>query len=213
MTPCLQFVSARRYSALVLEGLDEVGWADLSHAYGSAGDVPALLRQAGSGGDVAGEAISELYGRLFHQGTVCPATGAAVPFLVELARWAPARRGSLLPDGVRVVGGDHPHTFIIRARVASLTGECGNEAEALRMSLALLLDQNRVLGPDHFITRSHVAGWTDKCGDAAEALRLFQALLLDEERVLGPDHPSTLATRDSIAYWTQMRDEQTGQAG
>ncbi len=88
------FVGARRYGALVLvlESLDEVGWAGLSHAYGSAGDVPAWLRQAGSGGDRAGDAISELYGSLFHQGTVYPATRAAVPFLAELARSAPARR-------------------------------------------------------------------------------------------------------------------------
>ena len=77
----------------MLEGLDEIGWASLSHAYGGAGDVPALLRQAGSAGDVAGEAISELYGSLFHQGTVYPATGAAVPFIVELAQRAPTHRG------------------------------------------------------------------------------------------------------------------------
>ncbi len=42
--------------------------------------------------DGAGDAISELYGSLFHQGTVYPATTAGVPFLVELAWSAPARR-------------------------------------------------------------------------------------------------------------------------
>lgn len=90
MTAPASFVGARRYGALVLDRLDEAGWAGLSHAYGSAEDVPALLRQAGSGGDGAGDAISELYGSLFHQGTVYPATAAAVPFLAELARSAPA---------------------------------------------------------------------------------------------------------------------------
>lgn len=55
-------------------------------------NVPALLRRAGSGGYGAGDAISGLYGSLFHQGTVYPATREAVPFLAELARSAPARR-------------------------------------------------------------------------------------------------------------------------
>ena len=76
----------------MLEGLDEVSWADLSHAYGSADDVPVLLRRAGSGGDEARAAIGDLYGKVFHQGTVYPATVAAVPFLVELAGSAPDRR-------------------------------------------------------------------------------------------------------------------------
>ena len=51
-----------------------------------------LLRQAASGGDATGDAISALYGSLFHQGTVYPATAAAVPFLAELARRGPSRR-------------------------------------------------------------------------------------------------------------------------
>jgi hypothetical protein len=76
----------------VLDGLDDVGWTERSHAYGSAADIPGLLRQAASGGDAAGEAISALYGSLFHQGTVYPATAAAVPFLAELARLGPSCR-------------------------------------------------------------------------------------------------------------------------
>ncbi|MEV4709105.1 hypothetical protein [Actinoplanes sp. NPDC049316] len=60
----------------MLDGLDEVDWAALTHAYGPAHDVPELLREA---------ALSDLYGRIFHQGTVYTATAAAVPFLVELA--------------------------------------------------------------------------------------------------------------------------------
>ncbi len=76
----------------MLDGLDDVGWTERSHAYGSAADIPGLLRQAASGGDAAGEAISALYGSLFHQGTVYPATAAAVPFLAELARLGPSCR-------------------------------------------------------------------------------------------------------------------------
>jgi hypothetical protein len=77
--------------------LDDVAWAELSHAYGSAANVPELLRQAASeDDDTAGEAISELYATIFHQGSVYPATVAAVPFLAELARHAPQRRDELV---------------------------------------------------------------------------------------------------------------------
>ncbi|GLY74583.1 hypothetical protein [Actinoallomurus iriomotensis] len=76
----------------MLDGLDDVAWSELGHAYGDAGDVPDLLRRAAAGGDEAGEALAELYGCVFHQGTVYSATVAAVPFLTELARCAPEPR-------------------------------------------------------------------------------------------------------------------------
>jgi hypothetical protein len=118
-------VGGRQYGALVLEGLDAVGWAGLIHAYGAAGDVPALLRRAGSGGEGARAAISKLYGCLFHQGTVYPATEAAVPFLAELARSGPSHRGELtwmtgmLADPHHAYGSDFD---AVSAAVASHAG-------------------------------------------------------------------------------------------
>jgi hypothetical protein len=133
----------------VLEGLDEIGWASLSHAYGGAGDVPALLRQAGSAGDVAGEAISELYGSLFHQGTVCPATGAAVPFLVELAQRAPTRRGEfawmigMLADPHHAYGSAFD---MVRAAVVAhagvFTGLLADADDQVRAAAAYVLAQS-----------------------------------------------------------------------
>ncbi|WP_234331152.1 hypothetical protein [Streptomyces sp. NRRL F-4474] len=69
-----------------LDGLDTRPWSSLSHAYGSAEDVPDLLR-ALAGADVAAadEALSELYGSVLHQGTVYAASAEAVPFLAEIA--------------------------------------------------------------------------------------------------------------------------------
>ena len=81
----------------------------------------------------------------------------------------------------------------------------GDAREALRLSRALLPDQERVLGRDHpdtLRTRNNIAGWTGAVGDAREALRLFAELLPDRERVLGRDHPDTLRTRNNIAHWT-----------
>ncbi|MFG2969638.1 hypothetical protein ACGFZS_40835 [Streptomyces sp. NPDC048288] len=69
--------------AHALDGLDDRPWSSLSHAYGSAEDVPDLLR-ALAGAD-AEEALSELYGSVLHQGTVYAASAEAVPFLAGIA--------------------------------------------------------------------------------------------------------------------------------
>src|SRR5438128_8301814 len=70
---------------LMLEGVDIVDWAALRHAYGEASDVPELLRSLlSSDAGRRHHAIYELFGNIYHQGTVYPATAAAVPFLYEL---------------------------------------------------------------------------------------------------------------------------------
>jgi hypothetical protein len=71
----------------LLDGIDSIDWASLGHAYGSAQDVPALIRAlASSDEDRRKQALYELYGNIWHQGTVYPATAAAVPFLYELLK-------------------------------------------------------------------------------------------------------------------------------
>jgi hypothetical protein len=70
----------------VLEGWEAVDWAALGHAYGSAEDVPWLLRQVRSTDPkVRQETLHELFFTIVHQGTRYSATAPAVPFLVELA--------------------------------------------------------------------------------------------------------------------------------
>ncbi|WP_405984384.1 hypothetical protein [Streptomyces sp. NBC_00872] len=70
----------------VFADLDAQPWAELEHAYGGAEDVPELLRGlAGEDEEEASEALSELYGSIFHQGSVYEATARAVPYLAGLA--------------------------------------------------------------------------------------------------------------------------------
>lgn len=80
-------------------GLGAVDWAALQHHYGSAADVPELLRRcAGPDAGDAEDASSELLNLLFHQGGwICSAAPAALPFLLRLAARpdVPARRGLL----------------------------------------------------------------------------------------------------------------------
>jgi HEAT repeat protein len=69
----------------MLEGLSDVPWAGLEHAYGSAADVPDLIRALRAADpDVRKKARWQLYGNIFHQGTRYEASAYAAPFLLEL---------------------------------------------------------------------------------------------------------------------------------
>jgi len=69
----------------MLEGLDRVDWTSLRHAHGAATDVPGSLRSLLSADPkMRDEAIYDLFGNIWHQGTVYAASAAAVPFLYEL---------------------------------------------------------------------------------------------------------------------------------
>jgi hypothetical protein len=70
----------------VFRGIDEVDWASMEHAYGSAADVPELLRGLASPYPQEREtALDGMYGAVHHQGDVYDSTLAAVPFLFALA--------------------------------------------------------------------------------------------------------------------------------
>ena len=69
--------------------LDDPRWPKLSHAYGSAADIPELLRQvARATGPKTGyqsEPWFSLWSSLCHQGDVYDASYAALPHLVDIA--------------------------------------------------------------------------------------------------------------------------------
>lgn len=69
--------------------LDDTHWTDLTHAYGSASDIPGLLRQlaeaTGPTGDYDSEPWYSLWSSLCHQGDVFDASYAAVPHIVAIA--------------------------------------------------------------------------------------------------------------------------------
>jgi hypothetical protein len=71
----------------MLEGLGDVDWSRLTHAYGRADDVPGQIRDLLSPSAKAREAaLYELFGNVHHQGTLYTATAPAVPFLAAVAR-------------------------------------------------------------------------------------------------------------------------------
>jgi len=95
----------------MLEDLDTIPWSQLTHAYGSAEDVPGLLRELRTPApgkeeekepDPSKEEDEEaplwcLFGNIWHQGTVYEAMAYAVPFLLELVSdsQTPERTGIL----------------------------------------------------------------------------------------------------------------------
>ncbi|MEU6192774.1 hypothetical protein [Streptomyces sp. NPDC047061] len=124
-------------SRLVFADLDRVDWSRLCHAYGSAEDVPALLRDLASPvEETAAEAEQELWSSIVHQGTVYPATAPAVPFLARLV--AEGVRRSALVGMLGVIAGsvdehDLPVPGAARGAVAAQLG----------LLLPLLADDDR----------------------------------------------------------------------
>jgi hypothetical protein len=70
-------------------------WTQLRHAYGSAEDLPDLLREMSP--DPSAPVWNELWSCLCHQDTVYSASFAALPVLLEVARrWLPRERVMIL---------------------------------------------------------------------------------------------------------------------
>jgi hypothetical protein len=69
-----------------IEGLEKIPWHNYTHAYGTASDVPKDIRYlASSESEVREGALWQLFGSIYHQGTIYSATAVAVPFLLPLA--------------------------------------------------------------------------------------------------------------------------------
>ncbi|ULR55728.1 HEAT repeat domain-containing protein [Streptomyces deccanensis] len=82
----------------MFEGLDDIDWASMEHAYGTAEEIPALLWALRSPHtDERRTALDRFYGEVHHQGDVYPCTAASLPFLFELTA------DSATPDRAAVV--------------------------------------------------------------------------------------------------------------
>ncbi|MGE5491701.1 MAG: hypothetical protein ACM31P_10505 [Actinomycetota bacterium] len=77
----------------MLLSLDSSKWSELKHAYGSASDIPMLLKQLENIPSCAGEEEPwfSLWSALAHQGDVYSASFAAVPHVVQALASAPLK--------------------------------------------------------------------------------------------------------------------------
>ncbi|MFF5498490.1 HEAT repeat domain-containing protein [Streptomyces aquilus] len=88
-------------------GIDEVDWASMRHAYGSAEDVPGLLRGLASADPAEREiALDGMYGAVHHQGDVYDSTLACVPYLFALAAREEVRDRGGIVELLVSIGGD-----------------------------------------------------------------------------------------------------------
>ena len=72
----------------ILEAVRDADWGSLWHAYGPATEVPAQLGAVITGDDATrDEAWWNLWGNIYHEGTIYEATVPAVPVLIALAAW------------------------------------------------------------------------------------------------------------------------------
>ncbi|MGW7381214.1 HEAT repeat domain-containing protein [Streptomyces sp. NPDC054794] len=139
-------------------GIDEVDWASLRHAHGSARDVPGLLRGLASADPAErGVALDGMYGSVHHQGNVYDSTLACVPFLFRLlAREEVPERGGivelLVSIGEESVGGGSVRAHAaVRAGADTFVELAGDRDPGVRRAapaaLVRFLDEPaRVLG-------------------------------------------------------------------
>lgn len=82
-----------------LLGIEQIHWGRLSHAYGSARDVPSDLRDIASPDPSVHKcALWRLSSTIYHQGDVFDSTAAAIPFLVSLASHSGVETRSTIAD-------------------------------------------------------------------------------------------------------------------
>ena len=110
--------------------LNEIDWASLRHARGSARDIPDVIMKVATprGGEV-GEGLNELEARLLREDAVYPATSAAVPFLVELACNRPLGDPERLFRLLSRISRAHEEIDDERMRSLALEGRAAVEAQ------------------------------------------------------------------------------------
>jgi hypothetical protein len=145
----------------IFDGLDQIRWDQMEHAYGPAVEVPDILRGLVDPDPAVREtSLDAFYGGVHHQGDVYKCTVKAIPFLIRIARSAQAHGRAQVLDLLRSLGGwdpgdDEPRQLKGRYRKA-------NELIAADWSswLALLDD------PDPLVKLA-AAGLLGVCVDAA----------------------------------------------
>ncbi|MFF3636047.1 HEAT repeat domain-containing protein [Streptomyces sp. NPDC002250] len=136
-------------------GIDEVDWASLRHAHGSAREVPGWLRGLASTDAAERQtALDGMYGTVHHEGNVYDSTLACVPFLFSLAaREAVPERGCIveLLVSIGAESGDARAREAVRADGEVFVSLLGDPDPGVRRAAAGAMvrfvdDPGRVLG-------------------------------------------------------------------
>ncbi|MFD4623263.1 HEAT repeat domain-containing protein [Streptomyces sp. NPDC058475] len=152
----------------VFTGIDEVDWASMHHAYGSAEDVPEFLRGLASPCSQEREsALDGMYGAVHHQGDVYDSTLACIPFLFALVAQAelPDRSG-IVELLVSIGGGDDvdecDHDEGVAPLDAGVGGRVGDGGDTSRAD-----DENDVerAGDENYVDPADEGDGEDRADD------------------------------------------------
>jgi tetratricopeptide (TPR) repeat protein len=161
-----------------------------------AGQVAALMENAGAGVNDAHEGLAPMLTRL---------RLLTLSYLVELgdsAREVIALGKPLLEDLDRLLGPDHPDSQNTRNSLAAAYQAAGQAREAIPLFEQTLVSRVRLLGPDHpdtLTAQNNLAAADLTAGRDVEAILMFRMTLAARERLLGADHPDTLRSENSLA--------------
>ncbi|WP_433377067.1 hypothetical protein ACQPZX_09045 [Actinoplanes sp. CA-142083] len=125
-------------------GLDDLDWAAMRHAYGSAEGVPGLLRALVDPDPATREtALDAMYGAVHHQGDIYDSTMATVPFLLEALRTPglPGRAG--IAEFLTSLAEADPDRTHIKDAVPSLLAVASDADPELRAAVSPLLALHR----------------------------------------------------------------------
>ncbi|MFI5795772.1 HEAT repeat domain-containing protein [Streptomyces sp. NPDC051677] len=182
-------------------GIDEVEWTSLRHAYGSARDVPGVLRGLASAEPVErAAALDRMYDAVHHEGNVYDSTLACVPFLLALAA----------DERVRERGG------LVELLVS--IGECaGAEGGAASAGMAVRAEAAVRAGAEVFV---RLAGDPDagvRRAAAAAVVRFPEEpagvlALLRERLTVERDDRIVIALVESLGHFARRRPVQAAEA-
>lgn len=196
----------------MLEGLDRIPWAKLTHAYGTATDVPINLRSIASEDPrKSEEALDRLIDSINHQGTIYSASSHAVPFLVELLEHQSVACRAMILDSLEYMARgchsepttcDEPNferdTYVtVVAGTGVYLGLLSDNARRIRLSaLRLLGSCVERIAEIEVALRKHFVSWEHTAERAIllETLRvLWRANLRDTTHPLRPPTISYIA--------------------
>jgi tetratricopeptide (TPR) repeat protein len=118
-------------------------------------------------------------------------SGPAVSYWKELA---------VLTD--RILGGGHPDTLAVDARLAGAYLAAGRTVEAVLRFRSVLAERIRVLGPDHpsaIAARRDLGNALVAAGEFGDAVAVLDRVIGDYERGRGADQLEALGARDELA--------------
>lgn len=163
----------------MFRGIDEVDWASMDHAYGSAEDVPALLRGLASPQPEERErSLDGMYGAVHHQGDVYDSTLACIPFLFALiaSEDVPDRGG--LVELLASIGGGTVDPQDGDEEYAASDDNCAMARAAVRSGAAVFA--SLVTDRDPEVRRAAPTALVRFLGEPARVLDLLRERLAEE---------------------------------